>query len=162
MTLKTSQIATMLCLLCTTTAYPASGGTIPTRPVPGTHTCPNYYPREAIRHDISGDVLVHFDVESNGSLSHVFVLKSSGAPALDLAAVTCVSKRWRNIPARNDGIAIASPNHKATIHFALTGSRIPEYVVSRAVRIYVLLAAIVVFACFAFALWKDRHRGTPR
>lgn len=160
MRLKASQIAALSWVLCATAVYAGSQGATLARPVPGTHTCASYYPREAILRGTTGEVLIHYDVEANGNLTHVFVLRSSGVPALDLAAVTCVSKGWRNTPATKDGVTIASPNHKAIIRFVLSENSIPQNVISGAIRIYVSLAILIVIACVAFGFWKDRHRGT--
>lgn len=94
--------------------------TVPSKAVPGTHDCSRFYPEAALRNNDSGDVLVTYDVGTDGTISNVTVTKSSGYPLLDHAAVDCVSTAWRNTPAMRDGVAVASPGHQAIVRFALT------------------------------------------
>ena len=51
-----------------------------------------YYPRMAIRRGWSGEVHLSLRIESNGTLSHVRILKGSGFGLLDDAAVNCLDK----------------------------------------------------------------------
>jgi len=85
------------------------------------HDCASFYPDLSKRLSESGDVLVHYDVGIDGSITNVGVAKSSGSDRLDRAAVTCVSTRWRNSPAMNGETAVASPGHEAIVRFTLTG-----------------------------------------
>ena len=94
----------------------------PTRPsfaVGHTHDCSFLYPDMSRRLYESGDVLVRYDVGSDGAIDHVALAHSSGSERLDRAAVACVSGLWRNLPAYQDGTPIASPNHQAIIRFSL-------------------------------------------
>jgi len=52
-------------------------------------------------------------------IDNVTVTHSSGSDRLDRAAVDCVSKSWRNTPARLRGVAVPSPGHVANIQFLL-------------------------------------------
>jgi TonB family protein len=101
----------------------AKGGarTKPSRAVGHSHNCTAFYPDNARRKNESGDVLIGYDVSADGSITHVAVLKSSGYPELDLAALQCVSTQWRNLPATRDGTPVASPGHRALIQFTLSG-----------------------------------------
>jgi TonB family protein len=99
--------------------------TKPSFAVGHTHNCAAFYPEMARRKNESGDVLVGYDVSADGSITHVAVVKSSGFPDLDLAAVTCVSTQWRNLPATKEGVAVASPGHRAIIRFQLEGPVLP-------------------------------------
>ena len=101
--------------------------TEPARAVGGTHNCDAYYPEISRRRNESGDVLVRYDVSADGAITHVAVLKSSGHPALDLAAVECVSMHWQDRPARKNGTAVASPDHRAIIRFRLQGPAAPPF-----------------------------------
>ena len=100
-----------------TEATPQS--TTPSRAVGGTHHCSDYYPDLSRRLNESGDVLVRYDVEADGTLSNIKVEHSSGFERLDRAALQCVTQRWRNTPARLGGIAVGSPYHQAIIRFTL-------------------------------------------
>jgi len=84
-----------------------------------THDCVDYYPAVSQRLNQSGNVLIRYDVEADGRLTHIAVQKSSGFPQLDLAAQTCVSQRWRDVPAMRGGVAVASRGHQAIIQFVL-------------------------------------------
>jgi protein TonB len=91
----------------------------PSKAVGRTHDCATYYPDLSRRLNESGDVLVHYDVGVDGSITNVGVAKSSGSDRLDQAAVSCVSSRWRNTPAMNGDTPVASPNHQAIVRFSL-------------------------------------------
>jgi len=51
-----------------------------------------YYPRLAIRRGWSGEVHISLRIESNGTLSHVRILKGSGFGLLDKAAMSSLDK----------------------------------------------------------------------
>ncbi len=91
----------------------------PSKAVGRTHDCATYYPDLSRRLSESGDVLVHYDVGVDGSISNVGVSKSSGSERLDNAAVSCVSSRWRNTPAMQGNTPVASPDHQAIVRFSL-------------------------------------------
>jgi TonB family protein len=94
----------------------------PARALGHTHDCSDYYPPIAARLSQSGTVLIQYDVKADGRLAHVVVVRSSGFWQLDHAALTCVSERWRDLPARRDGVAVVSPRHQALIQFKLIDS----------------------------------------
>ena len=98
---------------------PAQPTVTPSKAVGRTHDCATYYPDLSRRLNESGDVLVHYDVGVDGSITNVGVAKSSGSDRLDQAAVSCVSSRWRNTPAMNGDTPVASPNHQAIVRFSL-------------------------------------------
>ena len=90
---------------------------VPSRPVGDTHNCATYYPKTSSALDESGDVLVQYDVDAGGTISNVQLLKTSGFPGLDQAALACVENAWRNMPATKDGVPIDSPAHQALVRF---------------------------------------------
>ena len=63
---------------------------------------PPIYPLEADRNGWQGDVLLRVTVASDGQVSQVELVRSSGYAILDKAAVDAV-KRWRAIPAKMGG-----------------------------------------------------------
>jgi protein TonB len=91
----------------------------PSKAVGRSHDCQNYYPQLSARLNESGNVLVHYDVGVDGSITNVGVSKSSGSERLDNAAVQCVSSKWRNTPAMQGDTPVASPGHQAIIQFQL-------------------------------------------
>jgi len=144
-----------VCFIALIGSIPALPATQPavteTRPIAATRNCA--YPTKAISSNREGDVMVRYDVDADGGLSHVALVKSSGSSALDRAALDCVSAKWRNVPAMRSGVAIASPNHKALVRFRLSGAQISPYAVS----IYLALSAIVVLICVL--VWR-RNPGS--
>lgn len=98
----------------------------PSRAIGGTHNCADYYPDLSRRLTEAGDVLVGYDVAADGTLSNIKILKSSGFERLDHAALDCVTQRWRNAPARRDGVAVSSPDHQAIIRFTLDSPGFPD------------------------------------
>src|SRR5215469_5200553 len=115
----------------TTNAITAVQATQPTPPAPAqpvvtpakavgrTHDCQSYYPDLSRRLNESGNVLIHYDVGVDGSITNVGVAKSSGSDRLDQAAVSCVSSKWKDTPAMQGSTAVASPGHQALIQFTL-------------------------------------------
>lgn len=108
----------LLALLIT----PAFAEVTPSKAVAGTHDCGDFYPALSTRLSHSGDVLVSYDVDIEGNITHVQVLKSSGYDELDNAAVACVATHWRNTPAYRGKTPVASPGHQAIIAFRLEGA----------------------------------------
>ena len=102
-----------------TAPKPAEPTITPSKAVGHSHDCTSYYPDLSRRLNESGDVLVHYDVGVDGTITNVGVSKSSGSDRLDQAAVSCVSSRWRNTPAMNGDTPVASPNHQAIVRFSL-------------------------------------------
>jgi TonB family protein len=66
------------------------------------HNPPPVYPTAAYAAGIEGTVLLRLTVASDGRVARVEVLRSSGHPILDGAAVNTV-KQWRGEPARRGG-----------------------------------------------------------
>jgi len=64
-------------------------------------------------------VMVSYDVEVDGSLSSVALVRSSGVARLDDAALWCVSTLWRNTPAIDHGKPVRSAGHRAVVRFTL-------------------------------------------
>ena len=98
----------------------------PSRAVGTSHNCMAYYPFLSNWIGETGDVLIHYDVAADGAISGVGIDRSSGYDKLDRAAVICVSRHWRNTPAIQNGVAVASPRHQAIIRYSnhLTGAQI--------------------------------------
>jgi TonB family protein len=149
-------------------AVPAAAQTVPSataspsRAVAGTHTCAGYYPDAARRDNEAGTVYVSYDVEADGTLTHVHVYKSSGFAALDLAATRCVSESWRNVAATEDGVPVASRNHRAAIAFRLVdGAAAPAFRIAGMIYalIGLLLIAIVAASIFLFRRRPGGVRG---
>jgi len=65
------------------------------------------YPRKARREEQEGMVVVMIAINDIGDVTAANVATSSGYPLLDNAAVTTV-KKWRFVPAKKQGKAIAS------------------------------------------------------
>jgi protein TonB len=64
------------------------------------------YPSEAVRRGEEGKVLCALHIDVRGTVTRVDVLRSSGHELLDHAAIDALM-RWRFLPARNDGRAVA-------------------------------------------------------
>jgi protein TonB len=89
----------------------------PSQQMGRTHNCNGYYPYLSDRLAESGTVLVRFDVSETGAITAVRLGHTSGNDRLDRAAVSCVSRHWRNTPAYRGGMPVASPDHRAFIDF---------------------------------------------
>jgi protein TonB len=68
---------------------------------------PPRYPLLARQRKVEGRVVMHVLVNARGGVETVSIARSSGSRLLDDAAVDAV-KRWRFIPARKAGFAVAS------------------------------------------------------
>jgi protein TonB len=66
------------------------------------------YPLVARRLGKEGVVVLEVMVASDGSPSEVRVVETSGFAPLDQSAVATVQTRWRFVPARRDGVPVAS------------------------------------------------------
>ena len=66
------------------------------------HSCERAYPTIAVRLDQQGTTVLGFTVNTDGSVSGVQILKSSGHEMLDDAAIICASA-WRYRPAFENG-----------------------------------------------------------
>lgn len=83
----------------------------PMEPVAGTHlryasAPPPAYPRGALRDGATGTVLLEVLVDTDGRPLDVTVARSSGRRDLDQAAQRQVLRRWRFVPAMENGRAV--------------------------------------------------------
>lgn len=67
---------------------------------------PPAYPRDAIRTNAQGTVMLRVLVDVDGRPLEVIVDRSSGHRSLDREAVRQVQQRWRFEPAMRDGVAV--------------------------------------------------------
>lgn len=74
----------------------------------GSHSCENEYPPSAQRLNQEGTTAIKFTVNTDGSVSDVHVVGSSGHDALDDAAIRCASS-WRYKPALENGQPVQAP-----------------------------------------------------
>lgn len=93
----------------TTAAAPAAGAKATrVKAAPDPKFCKKpAFPRRAAERGLKGTVLLRIDLDEFGVPIHVLVSKSSGHEILDDAALAAV-RRWRFLPARDDGRAVAS------------------------------------------------------
>jgi protein TonB len=91
----------------------------PSKAVGSTHSCTSYYPDLSRRLNETGNVMIAYDVGTDGSITNVHIAKSSGSDRLDQAAVSCVSTKWRNTPAMQGDTPVATPNHQAIVQFQM-------------------------------------------
>jgi TonB family protein len=130
----------------------------PAQAVARTHVC-NYYPDAARRGNESGKTLIHYDVDATGRIVNVSVAKSSGYPLLDQTAVACVAQDWRDLPAMQGGVPVASPGHLAAIQFRLQNN--PGFALPTPLTvIFLLLSALIAAIVVAIGFYHDR-RSTP-
>ena len=66
-----------------------------------------HYPAEAVKSGAQGRVVVQFEVESDGSLGNITVVKSV-SPELDAEVIATIKKMPKWIPATIDGKAVKS------------------------------------------------------
>ena len=98
---------------------PAPPGTAPSLAVGNTHDCASFYPPESLRAGEAGSVAVGYDVAADGAIANVHIVKTSGFARLDQAVLTCVHDAWRNTPAMQAGVAVASPGHTSIVTFSV-------------------------------------------
>jgi len=91
---------------------------VSTRSIEDTRHCDRYYPDEARKENLSGEAIVGYDVGKRGEVTNVHVLKSSGAPLIDQAALNCAS-HWRNTPGMIDGTPFVSPGVNSVVNFSV-------------------------------------------
>jgi len=94
---------------------------VPSKAIVATRACDRFYPGEALQKRETGEVLVGYDVGKQGEITNVHVVKSSGWPLLDQAALTCASTQWRNTPAMIENTPLVWPNIKSTVGFDIHG-----------------------------------------
>jgi protein TonB len=82
------------------------GGGVDSIPQKAPYNLPPAYPTDALLAGIEGRVLLRASIDSNGRVDDLAIERSSGWPSLDDAALTAV-RRWRFLPARRRGIAVA-------------------------------------------------------
>jgi protein TonB len=74
----------------------------------GSHSCQSEYPPSAQRLNQQGTTSIKFTVNTDGSVSDVHVVDSSGHDTLDQAAIRCASS-WRYKPALQNGQPVPAP-----------------------------------------------------
>jgi len=92
---------------------------VPSMRIVATRRCDRFLPDEAYLKRQTGEVAVGYDVGKRGEINNVHVVKSSGRPPVDQAAVTCASTQWRNTPARIDDIPLVWPGIKSMVSFEI-------------------------------------------
>ncbi len=88
-------------------AKPAALGTSKKTPPDFSQNPPPSYPSEALRNGWKGEVLLRLTIHLDGTVSQVVVVKSSGYPILDEAAVKAV-RSWRGVPTMQGGEPIVA------------------------------------------------------
>jgi protein TonB len=85
------------------------------------HVCgQRYYPPSAVRLGYEGTTTLGFTVNTDGSISNVHIVNSSGHDDLDQAAISC-AQNWSNYkPAMMNGQPVAVP-YKALVKWNLQG-----------------------------------------
>jgi TonB family protein len=82
---------------------------IPNQPLTGiatgTRSCAAFYPPAAMPLRQQGETLVGFKITTDGGVTGVTVLRSSGYDTLDQAALQCAAT-WQYKPAKQDGVPI--------------------------------------------------------
>ena len=84
----------------------AVGGQVDSLPLKGPYNLPPDYPIDALLARVQGRVVLRAEVGSDGLVEALAVRRSSGWHSLDEAALQAV-RRWRFVPARRGGIAVA-------------------------------------------------------
>jgi protein TonB len=75
-------------------------------PGSGNNCASSFYPPGAVRLNQEGTTLVMIHVATDGSVSSVQVLDSSGHDSLDDASIRCISARWHFKPAMENGVPV--------------------------------------------------------
>lgn len=89
----------------------APSGTAKVQPpqIANAHTMPpGAYPLMSTALGEEGDTTLHFTIKTDGSVADVQVVKSSGSPRLDEAAVEG-ARSWRYVPAMQNGKPVSVP-----------------------------------------------------
>ena len=89
----------------------------PSMAVGRTHECMEYFFIFSVLMVKTGEVGVRYDVTETGAITNVTVQTSSGDEWMDRAAVLCVSRRFRNVPAYRGGVAVASPQRDVVLRY---------------------------------------------
>lgn len=89
------------------TEVPAPKGTVPVA-IGAPHACMSDYPALSRRIGEEGVTTLAFRITTLGTVRDVTVVRSSGSPRLDLAAVSCVT-HWTYIPAAVNGQKVEAP-----------------------------------------------------
>jgi TonB family protein len=80
----------------------------PVSPREGHHCSDDLYPRSALNNLVTGGATVGFTIGTDGKVSGVKVITSSGSPDIDQASIACVSS-WTYRPAMRAGVPVATP-----------------------------------------------------
>lgn len=105
----------------TYTPHPQAAMSAPAQSIMSTHTIPPY-PPIAIRLGEQGNVTLQVHISENGAVTDAVVLRTSGHPRLDEAAVAWVKAHWRYRPAEQAGKPVAS-TMSAVVKFELRNAR---------------------------------------
>jgi periplasmic protein TonB len=89
----------------------------------GHHNCEHEYPGQAVRLNQQGTTTVRFTVNTDGSVSNVYVVNSSGHETLDDAAIRCAFS-WRYRPALVNGRPVTAP-WTTSVHWKLWNGYVP-------------------------------------
>ncbi len=99
----------------------AQGLVVPARLRPGVVNAPPTYPQASRLRNEEGRVTLQVEIDPLGRVADVRVVRSSGFPALDQAAMEAV-RRWRFEAAQRDGLPVLSTTAIGII-FQLEGDR---------------------------------------
>jgi TonB family protein len=97
----------------------STASTAEAQPV-GVHGCSGY-PLSAAQADAAGNSVISFQITPQGTVASPVLSQSSGNPALDKAALLCVSG-WLFRPAMKDGVAVADQSG-ATIQWRIADAQ---------------------------------------
>jgi|GEM_PF-1669753 len=89
------------------TAPPSSPKPVRSTPPRPLHIVPPSYPAKAVARGTTGSVKVGFQVDKDGSTSHIHIIKATPAGVFDAAARRAV-KQWRFHPATRGGHPVAT------------------------------------------------------
>ncbi len=90
---------------------------LPTRAMWRTHAnCP--IPHELVLAGAGTAVNFTYDVTETGAATNARITTSTGNPDLDAAVLTCVTTRWRDEPAIQNGVPAYSAGHPARMQFS--------------------------------------------
>lgn len=94
------------------------------QPIRETHTLPPY-PKESVHLQEQGRVLLGVTIGTNGAVSRAMVVKASGHPRLDDAALQFVKSHWRWQPATRAGKPVVTKT-RVSILFNLKPPKAPK------------------------------------
>jgi protein TonB len=89
----------------------------------GYHNCEHEYPGQSVRLNQQGTTTIGFTVNTDGRVSNVYVVNSSGHEMLDDAAIRCAFS-WRYRPALVNGRPVPAP-WTTNVHWKLWNGYTP-------------------------------------